>query len=133
MDVISSILVMGNFLLIVFALYFNVKVLRDQTKKDFILPWKFTFVALLFFLVFEIIGVLEGMGLMTLWGVADLFSILYGVSRIGIVGAFLFGLILEDKHEVLEEKQIVRKMLKTKRERHEISSKRRSSKKKSKK
>lgn len=114
MNLTEGIIVTGNFFIVLFALFYNIKVLRDHTKKDYILPWKFVFFALVFFLLFEIIGVLENMGFLGIWKLSEYSDIAYGVARLGILGCFLFGLILEDQHEIVEEKKIVAKMKHTK-------------------
>ncbi len=123
---LNGMLSAGNLMLIIFALVFSLKVFKDKTRKDYLRPWKYIFIALIFFFFFEVIDIIDifvQIGLIAWW---DLSSIVYmlnmlkGIARIGIVVSFLFGLILEDKHEQVEEEQIVQKMLKTKRKRKEI-------------
>jgi uncharacterized metal-binding protein len=115
-NITEGIIIASNFFVVLFALYYNIKVLRDKTKKDYVLPWKFIFMALIFFLIFEIIGVFNSMGLLNLWGLNEKAQIAYGISRLGILACFLFGLILEDQHEIVEEKHIVAKMKQTRKE-----------------
>lgn len=120
MTTLSGVLIATNLMLIIFALVLSIKVLRDKTKKDFIKPWKYVFIALIFFFIFEIIGIFEQVGLIAWWDLSSFIDLFKVIARIGIVASFLFGLILEDKHELVEEKQIVNKMLKTKKDRNEI-------------
>ena len=110
MSEVIGIIVAGNFFVVIIALIFNLRVLRDKTKQDYILPWKFVFLALIFFLLFEVVGVLDQMGVITILGLSNQASFGYALTRLGILACFLFGLVLEDKHEIVEQKMLVARM-----------------------